>query len=162
MEVTLAPEQLERIVYLTAQLGETLMTAAILADEIRSTVQSELDRPATARAARNREADLASSHRPRPFVDDSTLSVIWAGKACHLRNTVLFRLARRLARQPNQYIAADRLLCDVWEGGVKSPDTIRSAARNLRKRFVQAGMDDLAAAIRASGGRYGLILDGRV
>jgi DNA-binding response OmpR family regulator len=75
---------------------------------------------------------------------------------------VLFRLAGRLARQPNQYISVDQLLSDVWDGGVKSPDTIRSTVRRLRKRFIAAGMDDLAAAIHGSGGRYGLILDGRL
>lgn len=158
----MTPEQQQRIVHLTAQLGETLMTAAILADEIRTMAQLELGRAPSARTAHIRDAHMANSSCLRPLVDDSTLSVLWADKACCLRNTVLFRLARRLARQPNQYIPADRLLCDVWEGGVKSPDTIRSAARNLRKRLIQAGMDDLAAAIRASGGRYGLILDGRL
>jgi len=72
--------------------------------------------------------------------------------------TVLFRLADRLSRRPNQYITPDQLLRDVWEGGLRSPETIRSAVRNLRERLSLAGMDDLAAAIRGHGGRYGLIL----
>ena len=33
---------------------------------------------------------------------------------------------------------ADQLLRDVWEGGVKSPDTIRSAVRHLRQRLSSA------------------------
>jgi len=93
------------------------------------------------------------------LVDISTLSVFWQGRTCSLRNTILFRLAARLARQPNQYITAGQLLADVWDGGVKSPETIRSTVRNLRRRLKQAGMIDLAAAIRGTGGRYGLIFD---
>jgi DNA-binding winged helix-turn-helix (wHTH) protein len=57
-------------------------------------------------------------------------------------------------------MTAGDLLHDVWECGVKSPDTIRSAVRNLRKRLSEAGMDELAAKIRGTGGRYGLMLDG--
>ncbi len=86
--------------------------------------------------------------------------VSWAGKTCYLGYTVLFRLADRLSRRPNQYITPDQLLRDVWEDGCKSPATIRSAVRNLRQSLIRAGMDDLAAAIQGTGGRYGLILDG--
>ena len=98
----------------------------------------------------------------RPLVDSSTFSVLWAGETCPLRRTILFRLAERLARQPNQYITTDQLLRDVWEGGIKSPETIRSAVRHLRQRLSGAGMQDLAAAIHGTGGRYGMILDGNL
>lgn len=155
----MTPELQQRLISLSTQLAENLMTAAIVAGEIRTLVQSEPDRPASTLPARTPERSLRDGRRPGPLVDNSTLSVFWAGKTCSLRNTILFRLAGRLARQPNQYITADQLLCDVWDGGVKSPDTIRSAVRHLRKRFIQAGMDDLAAAIHGTGGRYGLMLD---
>jgi DNA-binding response OmpR family regulator len=158
----MAPEHLQRLADLSTQLGEALMTAAILADEIRTIARSEMNRPWPGRTPRVRQASIHNGTRHRPLVDDSTLSVFWAGRTCCLRNTVLFRLAGRLARQPNQYISVDQLLSDVWDGGVKSPDTIRSTVRRLRKRFIAAGMDDLAAAIHGSGGRYGLILDGRL
>jgi len=158
----MTPDLQKRLTGLSTQLAETLMTAAILADEIRTVVQSEPDRPGSTRPGRAHEMPPRNSSRPRPLVDQSTLSVVWSGRTCSLRNTILFRLAGRLARQPNQYITADQLLCDVWDGGVKSPDTIRSAVRHLRKRLIEAGMDELAAAIRGSGGRYGLMLDGHV
>ena len=158
----MTPEKRTQLLGLSTQLAETLMSAAILAGEIRTVIQADFDHPALPRQGRARQMPSGHSPSPRPLVDDSTLSVIWDGKTCCLRNTVLFRLAGRLARQPNQYISANQLLSDVWDGGVKSPDTIRSAVRHLRQRFIQAGMGDLAIAIRGSGGRYGLILDGRV
>jgi DNA-binding response OmpR family regulator len=151
----------QRLIGLTTQLSETLMTAAILVDELRTILQSEPDDPASVRPCRSPVARLPDALRQRPLGDNSTLSVLWQGKTCLLRNTILFRLAARLARQPNQYITAGQLLNDVWDGGVKSPDTIRSAVRHLRQRLSQAGMDDLAAAIHGTGGRYGLMLDGR-
>lgn len=160
MEALVTSELQHRLIGLSTQLSETLMTAAILACEIRAIVHSEPDRPGSARPARAHERSLRDGPRLRPLVDHSTLSVFWAGKTCSLRNTILFRLAARLARQPNHYVTAGQLLTDVWDGGKKSPDTIRSAIRHLRQRLNQAGMNDLSAAIRGTGGRYGLILDG--
>ena len=155
-------EKAQRLADLAERLSEALMTAAICADEIRAIVQAELDSHTTVGWGRSQDAKHRNPPRQRPLVDSSTFSVCWAGKTCSLRRTILFRLAERLARQPNQYISADQLLLDVWEGGVKSPDTIRSAVRHLRQRLSCAGMEDLAAAIHGTGGRYGLILDGRL
>ncbi len=153
-------EKAQRLADLADQLSETLMTAALCADEIRAIVQAELDSHTAVGWGRSQDAKRRNPPPHRPLVDSSTFSVHWEGKTCSLRRTILFRLAERLARQPNQYISADQLLHDVWDGGVKSPDTIRSAVRHLRDRLSCAGMDDLAAAIQGTGGRYGLILDG--
>ena len=153
-------EQAQRLVNLTEQLSEALMAAAICADDIRAILRMEFDGRNPARCGRSQDAKHRNHPPQRPLVDTSTFSVFWAGKTCPLRRTVLFRLAERLARQPNQYITADQLLRDVWEGGIKSPDTIRSAVRHLRQRLSSAGMEDLAAAIHGTGGCYGLILDG--
>jgi DNA-binding response OmpR family regulator len=160
METTMNSEQAQRLTDLTAQLSETLMTAAICAGEIRIVLRTELDGRTAVRPGRSQEATHRNPPRERPLVDDSTLSVLWAGKICPLRHTILFRLAERLARRPNQYVTSGQLLRDVWEGGVKSPDTIRSTVRHLRQRLSEAGMDDLAARIHGTGGRYGLMLDG--
>ena len=155
-------EQTQRVADLAQQLTETLMTAALCADEIRAIVQVALDSHSAVGWGRSQDAKRRILPPQRPLVDSSTFSVHWEGKTCSLRRTILFRLAERLLRQPNQYISADQLLHDVWEGGVKSPDTIRSAVRHLRDRLSCAGMADLAAAIHGTGGRYGLILDGRL
>ncbi len=153
-------EETQRVADLAEQLSEALMTAAICADEIRAILRAELDGRAPARWRQSRDGKHRNPRPQRPLVDSSTFSVFWAGKTCPLRRTILFRLADRLARQPNQYITADQLLRDVWEGGIKSPETIRSAVRHLRQRLSSAGMEDLAGAIHGTGGRYGLILDG--
>lgn len=161
MESTMIPEKTQRLADLADQLSEALMTAAICADEIRAVAQDELDGSATAGRGRSTGVRLQDTPPQRPLVDTSTFSVRWAGRTCCLRRTVLFRLAARLARQPNQYVTADQLLSDVWEGGVKSPETIRSAVRHLRQQLNRAGMHNLAGAIHAAGGCYGLILDGQ-
>ena len=122
-------EQAKRLVNLTERLSETLMAAAICADDIRAILLMEFDGRNSAQWGRAQNTRPRNPVPRRPLVDSSTFSVFWAGKTCLLRRTVLFRLAERLARQPNQYITADQLLRDVWEGGIKSPETIRSAVR---------------------------------
>jgi DNA-binding response OmpR family regulator len=160
METPMTQEETQRVADLAEQLSEALMTAAICADEIRAVLRTELDGHNPLRWRQSRDGKHRNPRPQRPLVDSSTFSVFWAGKTCPLRRTILFRLAERLARQPNQYITADQLLRDVWEGGIKSPETIRSAVRHLRQRLSSAGMEDLAAAIHGTGGRYGLMLDG--
>lgn len=162
MESTMTPEKIQQLADLADQLSEALMTAAICADEIRAAAQDELDGSIATGRGRSTGAKLQDTPPQRPLIDNSTFTVRWAGRTCCLRRTVLFRLAARLARQPNQYVTADQLLSDVWEGGVKSPETIRSAVRHLRQRLNCAGMHNLAGAIHATGGCYGLILDGQL
>jgi len=156
------PEKTQRLADLAEQLSDALMTAAICADEVRAIVHAELDSHPPIGWERQQIARHRDLPPERPLVDGSTFSVRWAGRTCCLRRTILFRLAQRLARHPNQYVTPDQLLHDVWDGGVKSPETIRSAVRHLRHRLANAGMQDLAAAIQGSGGCYGLMLDGRV
>jgi len=162
METAMILEQAQRLVNLTERLSEALMAAAICADDIRAILLMEFDGRNPVSRGESHNTRPRNPARRRPLVDSSTFSVLWAGKTCLLRRTVLFRLAERLARHPNQYITADQLLRDVWEGGIKSPETIRSAVRHLRQRLSSAGMKDLAAAIHGTGGRYGLILDGNL
>lgn len=142
-----------RLNTLAGQLAEALMTAAICAQEIQAAMRTEVD-----------EADLG--HRPggcvtrppnpveRPLLDESTLSVIWRGKALHLGNTLAFRLLERLARCPNQYVTHLDLLRDVWEDELTAIATIRSVVRQLRCKLRGGGLTDLATAIRGHNGRY--------
>ena len=82
----------------------------------------------------------------RPVADRTLLSVRWRGKTCFLGNTLPFRLLDRLARRPNQYFSYEQLLDDVWEGP-RSFSAIRSVVKVLRRKLVEAGMDDLANTI---------------
>jgi DNA-binding response OmpR family regulator len=159
METAMTSEKVQRLAHLADQLTETIMTAAICAKELRSTIRAELDSEVAVRRHRSGDGLICSGMDERPIVDHSTLSVSWAGKSCHLGYTVLFRLADRISRRPNQYVTGEQLLREVWEDGLRSPDTIRSTIRRLRDRLSLAGMQDLAAAIRGRGGRYGLILN---
>ena len=150
-------DTVRRLNVLAGQLAEALTTAAICAREIQAAVRTEID-----------EADLGHRSdgfvsRPadpveRPQLDESTLSVIWRGKALHLGNTLAFRLLERLARRPNQYVTHLDLLRDVWEDEYTATATIRSLVRQLRRKLRGAGWVDLATAIRGHNGRYVLSL----
>ncbi len=148
-------EKTQRLALLANQLAENLMSVAICAEELRATIRAELDANHAPKSSR----DNGELHSERPQVDHSTLSVLWDGRTCQLGYTVLFKLVDRLSRRPNQFVTFDQLLRDVWDGGLRSPDTIRSAVRNLRQRLSDAGMNRLATAIQGRAGRYGLILN---
>jgi hypothetical protein len=93
-----------------------------------------------------------------PFADDETFCIVWHGNRCPLGHTKLFALFCRLLRRANRFVGHDQLLHDVWHGDRRSPQTIRSAVRNLKMKLGRAGMGDLAAAIRSECGHYGLML----
>ncbi len=154
-ETRMNAEKTQRLALLANQLAENLMTVAICAEELRATIRAELDAIPASSATRGN----VGPHSERPHVDHSTLSVLWGGRTCQLGYTVLFKLVDRLSRRPNQFVTFDQLLRDVWDGDFRSPDTIRSAVRNLRQRLSDAGMNRLAAAIQGHAGRYGLILN---
>jgi len=103
--------------------------------------------------------DPANLYR-QPIVDRGAMAVIWAGRPCHLGNTVLLRLMERLVRRPNHYVPFDRLIRDAWDGHAKSDEAIRNAVLRLKRRLRAAGMTKLAKAVRSAGRSYGLILDG--
>jgi DNA-binding response OmpR family regulator len=157
-EIAMNPDNVSRIDTLTSQLSESLMTAAICAQEIHAIVRAELDDVHT-----DVGHDIAgltfsgSRQRQRPLLDESTLSVIWKGRTLHLGHTLAFRLLARLARRPNQYVTHLDLLHDVWDDEELATATVRSLVRRLRLKLQDGGMSDLAAAIRGHNGRY--ILD---
>lgn len=157
LESAMDADKARRLNVLATQLTQALMTAAICAQEIQAAVRAEID-----------EADLG--HRPagfasrlpdpveRPLLNETTLSVIWRGKALHLGNTLAFWLLERLARCPNQYVTHLDLLRDVWDDELTATATIRSLVRDLRYKLRGAGWADLADAIRGHNGRYILSL----
>lgn len=94
----------------------------------------------------------------RPVADIATLSVRWEGKSCHLGYTLPFKLFERLARRPNCFVSYSQLLEDVW-CQCRSDAAIRSVVKELKRKLIEAGMLDIAAAIRGEGRCYGLILE---
>jgi len=93
-----------------------------------------------------------------PRVDESKFCIAWRGRSCFLGHTKSFHLFICLLRRANRYVSYDHLLRDVWNGDVKSPDTVRSAIRELKKRLSRARMGRLAQLISGQGKHYGLIL----
>lgn len=95
--------------------------------------------------------------RVGPFiVDRSTFTVSDGVRVCDLGNTICFRFIECLASEPTRCITRSQLLAAVWDGQRRAATTIRSAVFELRSRFRKTGMNELADAIRADGGVYGL------
>jgi DNA-binding response OmpR family regulator len=98
--------------------------------------------------------------RVGPFiVDRATFSVADGIRVCELGNTICFRLIDCLASEPTRRFTRSQLLAAVWSGQRRAATTVRSAVFELRERLRKAGMDELAEAIRAEGGTYGLMID---
>jgi DNA-binding response OmpR family regulator len=141
-----------------AVVFETLLTKIIDA------LKSALGNAETARrilSTRRRSGGYVrrSDVAPANLVDDGRFTVRWNGDECHLGSTVLFRLFCRLALSANEYVSVGRLMEDVWPGP-RSEEAVRSAVRNLRRKLEEAGMAELAEAIKTQPGHYGLRLDG--
>jgi DNA-binding response OmpR family regulator len=119
--------------------------------------------------AKHDEADLqgvscGDRHRGclphnRLMVNPATFTVEWHGQRCDLGPSILFKLIQRLARRPGRYFTYDILMEDVWERRC-SNTTVRSAVKRLRRAMRDAGMPELATAIRGRGECYGVFLDG--
>ena len=95
----------------------------------------------------------------RLTVNPTTFTIEWHGLHCNLGPTILFKLIQRLARRPGRYFTYDILMEDVWERRC-SNSTVRSAVKRLRRAMRDAGMSELATAIRGRGESYGVFLDG--
>ena len=95
----------------------------------------------------------------RPLVTAATFSVEWQGRRCDLGPSILFKLIQRLLRRPDRYYPYDILMDDVWDRRC-SNTTVRSAVKRLRRALCDAGMCDLAGAIRGRERCYGVFLNG--
>jgi DNA-binding response OmpR family regulator len=96
--------------------------------------------------------------RDRLMVNPATFTVEWHGQHCDLGPTILFRLIQHLAHRPGRYLSYDILMEEVWERRCSNA-TVRSAVKRLRRALCDAGMPDLAAAIRGRRECYGVFLD---
>lgn len=148
-----------RLHVLSRQLTENLMSAALCAKEIDQIAQAQAaDGHVGAPGANsNGQKRNGAQPRPRPLLDEATLSVLWKGKSLHLGHTLSFHLLARLARSPRQYVTHLDLLQEVWDNKDKATATIRSVVRHLRRQLCDGGMKELARALRGHNGRY--ILD---
>jgi hypothetical protein len=102
-----------RVFRLSQQLSDSIISAAICAQEIRKvTVAANGGRNGNGRGG---VAGLSPTKGgPRPIVDASTMSVLWHGRSVHLGTTLSFRVLERLAQRPDQYISYGDLLHDAW------------------------------------------------
>lgn len=128
----------------------------VVHDEFQRCV-AEVDQ-LVARIATESDLNRPTVSSTYPLVLHETFSVHWRDSTCRLGPTTPFRLLKRLARRPNQYVTYDQLIDDVWDGQSRSHTAIRSAARDLRRSLRGSGMHALAAAIHGQGRCYGLML----
>jgi DNA-binding response OmpR family regulator len=149
---------LDRAILLLSRIAEAHTTAAIAVAELRAMLskESQVVRSRSSQPWCERSADGTALH-PRPLIDHSTFSVEWEGRKCRFGHRLSLKLLDRLCRRPGQYISHEELLHEVWEAR-RTPEAIRSAIRELRRRLRAADMSALAEAIRSQGKCYGLIL----
>jgi len=102
-----------------------------------------------------RQDDLSHDHL---VVNPATFSVEWRDRHCELGPSILFKLIQRLSRRPGRYFTHDILMEDVWERHC-SNTAVRSAVKRLRRALRDAGMPELATAIRGRRECYGLLFD---
>ncbi len=95
----------------------------------------------------------------RPVIDSDSCAVIWNGRVCQLGPGVPFRLFAKLAARPNCLFSYDQLIEHVWQGAPRSDETLRSEARRVRRFLRDAGMHDLADALKGRSRHYGLMLN---
>src|SRR5262249_34952021 len=124
---------------------------ALAASELKSILSEDVTRLQRYDA---RISARKSDVRFRPIVDFSTLSIEWNQKRCQCPGISL-KLFERLCHYPGQYMTHEQLLRNVWQCH-RSPQAIRSAVRQLRRKLRAAGMAQLADAIRSHGGSYAL------
>jgi DNA-binding response OmpR family regulator len=106
------------------------------------------------------QLDAPAEWYARPVMNEGPRTVTWQGRTCRLGPKLLFRLMARLARQPGDCITFDKLQVEVWKSCV-SPDAIRKGVQRLKERLIDAGMSDLAKAIKSDRLSYYLDLNGR-
>jgi DNA-binding response OmpR family regulator len=138
-------ERLDAIRGTLKELAQAQTTAALCLSELEElvTIDGSID---------------PSNGKSLPRADESKFCVIFGQRTCHLGHTNSFKLFVRLLRRADHYISYDHLLRDVWRSDVKSPETIRSAIRQLKTKLECAKMRRLAQAIKGQGRHYGLML----
>ena len=149
-----------RILDLLTQLARAHQQATNLAEEICLLLCDddgvELDGPACSRHSSAQSNPVRSPSAP--IADVLTFSVEWRGRNCDLGPTLTFKLFRRLAQSPNRYLSCETILHLVW-GEKKSFAAVKSIVKELRRKLRDAGMNDLAEAIKGRGRYFGLMLD---
>ena len=160
LEIIMTPDDVRKLVVLSRQLTENLMSAALCAKEFSTIVCSETSdyRDGKAVANGNCQYPKPVQDHSRPLMDESTLSVIWQGKTRHLGHTQGYWLLARLARRVNQYVTHLDLLREIWDDEFADTSLLRSGVQRLRAKLRDGGMADLARAITGHHGRYMLDL----
>ena len=145
------------LVRVLAELANHHAAAAALAREACELVVAERRSCRRSPAAGNRHV----TRNGDLVVSSSMCSVSWRGRCCVLGPSLLLRLIHRLAQHPDRFFTYDMLMDEVWERPC-SDAALRALVSRLRSALKDAGMPDLAAAIRVQGRCVGLFLNGDV
>ena len=149
-------ELLECLLDTFAELADLHTAAAAAAERARCMLNEQ--KKADLHNVPCRDQDRGCLSRDRLMIDPATFTVEWHDHCCNLGPTILFKLIQRLARRPGSYCTYDILMEQVWQRRCSNA-TIRSAVKRLRRAMCDAGMPELAAAIRGRAECYGVFLD---
>jgi len=156
-DATMQPHELFELVIETLAELATLHTAAAAAAERARSLLDKHDMAAL-RGVLGGDQHRGGLPRDSLVVNPATFTVEWHGQYCNLGQTILFRLIQHLARRPGRYFSYDILMEEVWERRCSNA-TVRSAVKRLRRAISEAGMAELAAAIKGQRECYGVFLD---
>jgi hypothetical protein len=161
MEITVTTEIVHKLVLLSRQLTENLMSAALCAKELSAIANAEADHDNDGMAAINGKGrcNQQNHNDARPLLDESTLSVTWQGRSVRLGHTQAFWLLARLSRRANQYVTHLDLMREIWDDEFADTSLLRAGVQRLRLKLRHGGMADLARAITGHHGRFMLDLE---
>jgi DNA-binding response OmpR family regulator len=147
-------ERAARIATVKARLATLQVELALCLEELFQLVDSPPAR------STNSPSMPGPERASTPVADPTTCTVLWNGRLCHLGPGVPFRLFEKLAGRPNRLFSYDQLIEHVWLGAPRSDETLRSEARRVRRLLRNAGMPELADALKGRSRHYGLMLFG--
>jgi DNA-binding response OmpR family regulator len=130
-------ENVRRLVLLSRQLNECLMSAALCTKELGAIAHAETDHHDGGNGQTRRP--LSSENSVRPLMDESTLSVMWNGQTLHLGNTQGFWLLTRLLRCANRYVTHVDLLREIWDDEFADTGLLRAGIQRLRVKLRRGG-----------------------
>lgn len=149
----------ERILSLMARLRAAHSDAIVCLDEIQQLLLPD------AASAGFEQVPGTNSRTIRPDVrlriDEQTWAITWRGTTCYLGPGICFRFFLCLARHLDHRLTYGQLLTAVWDDQPRSDCALRTVVRDLRRRFREAGMPELADSIRGQARTYGLLLGRR-
>jgi len=95
----------------------------------------------------------------KQFFDETTFSVMYQAKSCHLGNTIMFRLFKRLAARPGIYVNVETLKDFAWgHDEFIETNSVHRQFTTLRKKLARAGISEFEIDGKTNEKHYALLI----